>query len=237
MNGNGRDPHLSELDSLIQEVERGKLEPSDISLAGVMQTWIGYLGSSEWSNLDLAGVFFALAARLVVLKIRMLLPSPHIEDEEPYVEFDPAQLQLIAEMGHKLGEFEDAESRFGLCGIEDDSSAMEETWSDLDFLPALLRTAGRLFLAMEPRAGRTILRESITPEEAIARVMTILSGGRRGLEEVLYRANSTMEMLSHFLALLEIIRLGWCIVGGDDSEVWLELAEREMPVHGGKSDV
>jgi len=232
MNENGRDPHLNDLDSLIQEIERGKLEPSEISLAGVIQTWIGYLDSSEWSNLDLAGVFFALAARLVLLKIRMMLPDPPIEDEQPFVEFDPAQLQLISDTGHKLGAFENAESRFGLCGVEGDSSATEVMWSDFDSLPALLRTAGRLFLAMEPRASHTILRASITPEEAIARVMTTLSSGRRGLEEVLYETNNTMEMLSYFLALLEIIRLGWCVVGGDDNEVWLELAEREMPVHG-----
>src|SRR5690606_30875549 len=59
----------------------------DIPIALITQQYLEYLDLMEEMNLDLAGEFLVMAATLIHIKSRMLLPRPDPTQEEP--EEDP----------------------------------------------------------------------------------------------------------------------------------------------------
>ena len=202
---------LDALDDVVNDAERGRLEPGEIRLVEIVHDWILSLDKEGWSNLDLAGAFFLIAARLILLKVRLLLPSPPVE-EEPSVRPDIEEMRLIFSIGEQLGALEERESQFELCGIETALSKADMRWKDEELLPSLLLAAGALFLRAELQQPHILTGESISPDEAITRVRRLLSRKEMVVEDLLGHASTLLEMLSYFLALLEMVRSGACTI-------------------------
>src|SRR5207248_4227280 len=77
------------LDLLLDLIRRQKLNVYDIPIATVTQQYLDYLHMMEEMNVDLASEFLVIAAQLIYIKSRMLLPpdpdmSP--EEEDPRAE-------------------------------------------------------------------------------------------------------------------------------------------------------
>src|SRR2546426_5826510 len=77
------------LDLLLDLIRRQKLNIYDIPIATVTQQYLDYLHMMEEMNVDLASEFLLMAAQLIYIKSRMLLPpapdaSP--EEEDPRAE-------------------------------------------------------------------------------------------------------------------------------------------------------
>ena len=78
------------LDLLLQLIEREKLDISAIALAAVTDQFLAHIRQIEELQPDLLTDFLLVAARLIWIKSRILLPSaPPTEDEEE--EEDPAE--------------------------------------------------------------------------------------------------------------------------------------------------
>ncbi len=214
------------LGSLVKDAERGKLEPHEISLRHVILSWISSLEREDWENLDLASVFFSLASRLVQLKLRMLLPVLEDEEEEESIGLDLLELQATYLLGERLGELEAQEERFGLCRIAGPDEADAQEWYECVPLTALLAAAGELLVALEEMETLSFAGVVITHEEARSRVMVYLSGaGQRSLLKLLKNAETRLELVSYFLAVLELVRLGWCTMRARQGRISLRLTE------------
>jgi segregation and condensation protein A len=218
---------LDALDAVVHEAESGRLEPAEIRLVEVIQEWIAVLDKDRWTNLDIAGAFFLIAARLILLKVRLLLPSPPVEEDATVLP-DLEEMRLVYGMGERLGVLEEWEDRFELCGIAADLSKRDTTWKDAELLPSLLMAAGALFLRAEMQRPHMLTGESISPEEAIRRVVGFLTHKQRVVEDLLEQAATLLEMLSYFLAVLELIRRGTCGLRERRGSLWVRLLEPEI---------
>jgi chromatin segregation and condensation protein Rec8/ScpA/Scc1 (kleisin family) len=138
-------------------------------------------------------------------------------------------------MGEKLGVLDEWESRFELCGVEAAMPKLDTNWKDVELLPSLLVAAGSLFLRAEMQRPHILTGESIPPEEAIARVGAFLSSKQMVVEELLEQATTLLEMLSYFLAVLEMIRRGVCTVKDRRGSLWLKLVTAERIAEKEKS--
>lgn len=211
---------LGDLSTLVGEVERGSHQPDQIPLIDLVHGWISTLDSEGWNDLDLAGFFFALASRLVVLKLRLMLPCP--VDEEPWAAA-PADPAVIGSLGQRLAMLEAQQQAFALCTLEHDPST-RRVLAEADSLAALLRAAGEIIRSLSAESLQPVMGEFMSPDEARAQVSTLLSRGPRSLSDLLGSAHGLLELLSYFLALLEIIRLGWCRIRIEPDAVWLDPA-------------
>lgn len=69
------------MDLLLHLIEKNKIEISDIPISEITEQYFDYLQKAQSMNLELASSFLVMAAQLVRIKVKLLLPR-HTEDEE-----------------------------------------------------------------------------------------------------------------------------------------------------------
>src|SRR5215813_3755200 len=93
-------PHYEgPLDLLLDLIRRQKLDIYDIPIAKVTEQYLAYLHLMEEMNVDLASEFLVIAAQLIYIKSRMLLPPD--PDATPDEQEDPR-----SELVRRLVEYE-----------------------------------------------------------------------------------------------------------------------------------
>ena len=70
------------LDLLLHLIEKDKLDIYDIPIAEITDQYMEYISSMDMEDLDLASEFLVMAATLLDIKSRMLLPADEEEEEE-----------------------------------------------------------------------------------------------------------------------------------------------------------
>ena len=100
----GYDIHLENfegpLDLLLHLIKKNEMDISDIPIAAITAQYLGILDAMKTLNLDIAGEFLLMAATLLHIKSKMLLPRI-VEDETEEEEEDPR-----AELVRRLLEYQ-----------------------------------------------------------------------------------------------------------------------------------
>jgi segregation and condensation protein A len=76
------DAYSGPLDLLLYLIRKDEVDICDIPVARVAQQYLGYIELLREINVNIAGEFLVMAATLMELKSRMLLPTEEIEEEE-----------------------------------------------------------------------------------------------------------------------------------------------------------
>jgi len=87
------------LDLLLHLIKKNELNIYDIPIALVTQQYLEYLDLMQELNLDIAGEFLVMAATLIHVKSRMLLPRPDPTQEDP--EEDPREALMRRLIEHQ----------------------------------------------------------------------------------------------------------------------------------------
>jgi segregation and condensation protein A len=207
---------------LLHLIRAQKLEIRDIPIAEVTDQYLAYLAMMEALDLDVAGEFLVMAATLMEIKSRMLLPRPEPDPDEED-ETDP-RAELVARLleydrfqqaARKLEELAQASARsFPRPAPESWDGALPLVeLAPRDLAAALLRLAAP---AGEESGARgpslRLRRQSIHLHRRVAEVLrrleaadgTLTFGALVGPE----RRHDRLEVLVTFLALLELLRTG-----------------------------
>lgn len=83
------------LDLLLHLIKKMKIDIWDISIEEVTKSYLDYIKTMEDLNLDIASEYLVMAAELIELKSRLLLPSDETDEDE--YEEDPKE-QLIKKL-------------------------------------------------------------------------------------------------------------------------------------------
>ncbi len=114
------------LDLLLHLVRRHEMDIYDIPIAALADQYMASIGDLGGLDLDTAGEFLVMAATLLEIKSRMLLPAPPPdpdaeEDEDPRAELSRrlVEYQLFKDAAEQMRELEAQSSRlFGRGGVE-----------------------------------------------------------------------------------------------------------------------
>src|SRR6187551_289377 len=87
------------LDLLLHLIKKNELNVYDIPIALVTRQYLDYLDLMSELNLDVAGEFLVMAATLIHVKSRMLLPRPDPTQEDP--EEDPREALIRRLVEHQ----------------------------------------------------------------------------------------------------------------------------------------
>ena len=90
------DVYNGPLDLLLYLIKRDELDIYDIPIAHITEQYCKYVDLLKKIDLSLAGEFMVLAASLIELKARMLLPRPVIEGDDSEA-LDP-RLELVRQL-------------------------------------------------------------------------------------------------------------------------------------------
>ena len=203
------------LDLLLDMIRRQKLDIYDIPIATVTSQYLDYLHLMQDMNVDLASEFLLMAAQLIYIKSRTLLPpDPDGMDEEAE---DPR-----AELVRRLLEYEKfknaAQMLYQKEMVEKVSwnNAGEVPFEDSELEPQVAVGLYDLLLAfrdvvkrLESRPMIQVDREEFSIEQMMGYLFDRIVSSKRAvsLTEVLPVINSKKGLIVAFLALLELTRL------------------------------
>ncbi|HEX5323795.1 MAG TPA: segregation/condensation protein A [Capsulimonadaceae bacterium] len=212
------------LDLLLHLIREHKLDIADIPITLVTDHYLAYLAAMEERNLTLAGEFFVMAATLLEIKSRMLLPKPPKDavDEEEGEAMDPR-----AELAERLRDYERFQALVSTLQLweEERSQLFFRGQADFGALYELPVEFGEVSAGSLLRALQRLLEEAAPGEHEITSVrrqkltlrlaMRSLLGrvqdtGDQGLffEEAFTHPLVRLEIVMTFLALLELLRQG-----------------------------
>jgi segregation and condensation protein A len=205
------------LDLLLHLIKRNEVEITDIPIATITDQYLAMLGELPELNLDGAGEYLVMAATLMYIKSRMLLPSTG-EDEE--AEEDPRaelvqqlmEYQRYREVAVALGERNVlARDVFAAPGepvdpatAGDDLGPTVRDASLGDLLDALRDVLKRI----TPSRVHEIEREAISLRECVQQILGRFAlAGELEFTGLFDEGSDRGHVIVTFLALLELIRL------------------------------
>ena len=203
------------LDLLLDLIRKQQIDIYDIPIARITQQYLDYLRWLEELNIDVAGEFIFMAATLIYIKSRMLLPAdPNAPPEE---EEDPRQ-----ELVHRLLEHEQFKNAAQM--LQSKRMIEEAMWSQPgigEFVEAedepglavsvfdLISTFREILERAKKRSQIEIRREEITVAQMVEHIKHVLrvQAGPVSLEELIAGYLWKQALIALFLALLELVRV------------------------------
>lgn len=206
------------LELLYQLVEKEQIDIWDIPIARVTEQYLAYLDTLQQLNIDIAAEFLVMAARLLYIKAKMLLPRPRDASEDDPEE-DPRLDLATSLFEYKL--FREAAEELARMGAgrwelyprpEVFRPRQEAVYID----PAggvsiadLARAFQKVLAAYKPPKPIPIPRIKVDVGERVAELRQLFARTRRIQFDKLFRgAASRPEVIATFLALLELMRQG-----------------------------
>lgn len=203
------------LDLLLYLIKQDEIDIYDIPIERITRQYMQYLDIMKMLDLNIAGEFIVMAATLMMIKSRMLLPveERHELEEEEDPRWDLVR-QLVEYKKFKdaaahLGELElRQENMFGrtgegiLLGPEPDIALEDVSIFDLI-------TAFNEALKKAPREElKEIFAEKFTVADKIDHILVMMrEKGKASFSRLLAGMTHRYEMVCTFLAILELIRL------------------------------
>jgi segregation and condensation protein A len=227
-------------DLLLHLILKQEVDLFEVSLSMIVDAYLAELERMEALDLEIATEFLLIAATLVELKTRRLLPEPaDLELDEELLRFEERDLLLARLLEYKT--FKDAAHAVHLLMQQAARrvprlAGPEEPFRSLvpDPLervkPDALRDAARRALA--PRPEPVVDTDHIAPirasvADSIVTVLARLPAGRAvTFRELARDAGTRLEVIVRFLAVLELFKQG--IVDLDQAERVGELSVRRL---------
>lgn len=221
------------LDLLLHLVKKNEVDLSDLPIARITDQYVAYLDLLQQLDLDTAGEYLVMAATLLHLKSRLLLPSEEETDEESGE--DPrAELarQLLEYQRYKeAAEILDRNSMLGRDVFTrapmrneaiDGQNAVQEAQNVKDeiydvSLGDLLDALQEVLKNAEPDVVHRVMLEQISLRERVCMVLDLLRERTHVAFTELFSADTTrLQILVTFLAALELVRTRMVNVNQDE---------------------
>lgn len=215
------------LDLLLHLIEKNKIDIYDIPIADITAQYLDYVRQMEREDLNIVSEFLVMAATLLDIKARMLLPREVDEEGE---EIDPR-----AELVERLLEYK----RYKLLAdalADREEGALKHFYKESTLPPEIARyeppvdldklldglTLAKLKRIFEQVMKRqedkidpirsnfgTIRREPVSLEQKIGQVMSYARRQRRfSFRQLLENQGDKLEIVVTFLAVLELMKIG-----------------------------
>lgn len=213
------------LDLLLQLIEAEELDITTISLARVTDQYLAYVEDLERQQMPEIADWLVIAARLLLLKSRALLPMSESEAEEDADDLAAqlAEYKLYKALAAQLGDrFE--QNHFSLGKLPAQVELPREPVLEGVSLPGLHQAFNTLLehIPEAPLATET-LDEQITIEQCIHSIKTSLGKGPRAFDRLFAKLTSRLAMIITFLAILELIKQRLLKISSNQSQLMVSL--------------
>jgi segregation and condensation protein A len=205
------------LDLLLQLIEKRQLDITTVALAQVADQYLEHISLLPEVDPALLSDFLVVAARLILIKSKALLPKPPVdqeEDEEDDAETLARQLVEYKRFKEIAAQFRGWEE----AGLRTYVRAAPLAKSGLNLAPKLALEGGSLDDLSEALRGILARLAPGQPTETLAPILwsitdkiaviqqALIRGGRSSLQSLLAGVTTRVEAIVIFLALLELIK-------------------------------
>ena len=205
------------LDLLLYLIRRDQIDIHDIPIAPITRSYMEYLALMQELDLDVAGEFMVMAATLIQIKSKMLVPVDPTEAQGDDEQEDPRDLLV-----QRLLEFQRYKEAAGI--LHQQAQIRAATWTRPEtLLPAfddrgeemleaglfdLVSAFKELLDRRKTLFDHEVAAEGKSIEQRIEELLALLREGESlDFLELFATLETKADMIVTFLALLEIIRL------------------------------
>ena len=218
------------LDLLLYLIRRQNINVLDIPMAELTRQYLGYVEMMRRTQLELAAEYLLMAAVLIEIKSRLLLPKPPALGGE---EADDPRAELV----RRLLEYEQMKEgarSIDALPLADRDFAMVRVWFDRvaparlpNVRPEDLRTAwAALIQRAKIHRHHLVTREQLSVRAEMSRILKTVTHGRFAEFTSLFAEHADVaHLIVTFLAILELIKHGAvrAIQGDTYGEIQIEM--------------
>jgi segregation and condensation protein A len=226
------------MDLLLYLIQKDEIDIYDIPISHITDQFIKHIEIMHLVSLDQAGEFMAMAATLLVIKMKMLMPRHLDEDDEEaeedpraelvrrlleYKRFKEAALQL-KERETERAQYHVRQARYPFLEHLDLEPELKIEMFDL--LSALAAVLDRVQTA----PVHNVVREPYTVEEKIRLILDSVQDRETVRFEECFRDDAIkMEVVVTFIAILELVKRGRLVFFQTESlaPIWLKARPAE----------
>lgn len=205
------------LDLLLSLIAKNKVSIYDIPIAMILEQYMEYIHQMELFNMEVASSFIVMAARLMLIKSRMLLPVQK-DEEDPRQEL--VDMLLEYQRAKKTSDvLHDREltykGRYEKPAEDIGYDPEYKLTHDIEILKEALRRAlsrneedDEAVFEMEQNIGKHMAatRQVSVGEKILHVLKSLVKKDRRRLDSFFDEVKSRGEVVATFLALLELIK-------------------------------
>jgi segregation and condensation protein A len=205
------------LDLLLHLIRENEIDIYDIPIAKVTEQYLAYLSLMESLDLEVAGEWLVMAATLLEIKSRMLLPEDPKEQESEEEKIDP-RLELVERLieyekfksaANVFREREEERAKvFGRGALELDFDLKPTIVLDNITATDLLGMLQRILSDVGEEEVTSIQRRKITVKIRMREIWRKIgaAGGQLVFQDLFDDVDSRVEVVITFLALLELLK-------------------------------
>ena len=203
------------LDLLLHLIKKNEVNITDIPIATITEQYLATLELMQTLNLDMAGEFLVMAATLIHIKSRMLLPESDTETDEEEEGGDPREelmkrlleYQRFKEAAGELGQRDVLTRDVFVRAAAPTEKPLPTAFRELSVFELL--TALRRVLERLPKDEfHEVTLEKITVREKMTLVLERLRvDGQVMFESLFTDAGTRMAVIVTFLAMLELVKI------------------------------
>ena len=234
------------LDLLLHLIEKNKVDIYDIPIVEITEQYLDYVSKMPKDDLDLASEFLVMAATLIDIKSRMLLPK---EIDENCEEIDPRAELVEKLIEYKMYKYAAVELRdmqvyagksmYKQPTVPEEVSKYEppvnldSLLADVDlnklndiFQMVLKRQVDKID-PVRSKFGKIEMEEVSLPDKITYVSTTLKKRKKCKFKQLLEEAHSKVEVIVSFLAILELIKVGEIEVRQDETfgEIYIDSTE------------
>ena len=231
------------LDLLLHLIRKNEVDIYDIPILPITRQYLDYLDLMQELDLDVAGDFLVMAATLIHIKARMLVPRLEHEAEGEDDTEDPRDVlvrrlieheryKAAAELLHERELVRSAQWGRPDERITDIAGEPFERELEVDLF-GLLQAFEAVIKRARERPGVPVPGEEVSLETRTRQIMERLSETEAcGFDDLFDDADSRADLITTFLALLEMIRLRLILVFQSGAFAPIRVRRRERPQDG-----
>jgi len=204
------------LDLLLYLVKKDHLNIYDIPISLITDQYMGYLELMKLLDLNIAGEFLVMAATLMQIKSKMLLPAEvqefQEEQEDPRAELVKRLLEYerFKEIAEELRQRESGQKEVFKRPKRVDKkeiAAEDEVYFEASIFD-LISAFSKALEEVPREVFYEVFKDEFTIEEKVHFVLhLLLERPRIGILELFSQAKNKLEIIVTFLAVLELIRM------------------------------
>ncbi len=227
-------------DLLLFFIQRDELDINDIPITKITDDFLDYIHQREKLNIDVASEFILMAATLIRIKTKMLIPRKELDEFGEVI--DPREELVNKLLEYKkvkslLGEFRDFEvsrsEKYRRGNLEDELKKIAETsMVDVEMesfsLYKLMTVFNNLLDKNKQQKNKTVHTVKFYKyqvKEQKEYVLNFVSKGKRvAFEDLFEKMENRIHAIVTFLALLELLTIGQVsiVLGEGINNFWVE---------------
>lgn len=206
------------LDLLLYLVKKDHLNVYDIPIAAITQQYLDYLELMRLLDLNIAGEFLVMAATLLEIKSKMLLPAKEPSPDEQGEQDPRAELvnqlleyekfkKIAEELREKEQERKEVFKRPKTQNQEYAAPDSAEVYFEASLFD-LINAFSQALKEVPAELFYEVIKDEFTIEEKIHEILhLLLDSSLVLLSELFKKAKNKFEIIVTFMAILELIRL------------------------------